>query len=241
MRCGCHSQNLAKGRYHVLWQQRQRFLGGVLKAMNSRQRSPFGKLFVHELKQVDYEQHPAVRTLWSYLRGTVERAVEGKLQQPTRHPPYKLAAAIRTSGLKSKEMERLPARAIQLLEGNLEDWTLTEVAVHVMTCDTCARRVFWLSQLERLTTPVQRLYCFFESLFSSSRVVFYAHLVGYATAGILIGISLQTNQPVALESGAGTVAGTILFKVLLGLASGWGTWGAVGLVSHWIKVFRKGR
>ena len=209
--------------------------------MNSKQRSPFGKLFVHELTWVDYEQHPTVRTLWSYLQGTVARSVEAKLEQHTRRRlPYKLPTAVRTRGVKSKEMESLPARVTQLLEGKLEDWTLTEVAVHVMTCKRCSRRAFWLKQLERLATPVQRSYRFFESLFGSSRVGFYVHLTGYATAGILIGFSLLTHQPVVLESNSGEIAGRTLFKILTGLIIGWGVWGVIGLVSHWVKVFRKG-
>lgn len=181
----------------------------------------FSEIVGQEIKQIKYKKHPSIRVLRSYLKGELE------------------------------DKERFSQENLEnLAKGELEDWMLPEVTVHLMTCKRCSKRVSWLKRWEKVTSPAktlkervqQRFDLIIKSPRFSGKKPFYAHLAAYAISGAALAflflIYYQTPG-IILESGGGEVTKSLIFKIFLGLASAWGAWGITGLSLHAYKAILK--
>lgn len=182
----------------------------------------FKGIFGHELKRVKYKGHPSNQVLQRYLRGEL------------------------------RDERRFSEQILKgLITGELEEWMLPEVAAHVMTCERCSKTVAWLKWVEKVRVPMERseqviqekIDSVLESPRFSGRRAFYRHVGGYVAVGASLAFLFfiyQQSPSLVLQSAGGEAAGSLLFKILLGLASAWGGWGITGLALHGYKAFRRG-
>jgi len=201
----------------------------------------FKEIFGRELKRVKYKGHPPYWVLQQYLRGEL------------------------------KDERRFSEQILEgLITGELKEWTLPEVAAHVMTCKRCSKRIVWLRGWGRFTAAVRliqaiqrKVYLTLRSIpifmekilespgFSRKRA-FYGHLGGWVTIGVAIALlfiyqpfELWTEYSYTSEATYGEVVtireGTLALKILKDIAIAWGSWGITGLALHGYKAFRKKR